>query len=116
LIVETGEVVMITDEIRREVEAIYAEGPLASGPDQEAFNAAIEERGYEEWEEQAIRAADLIESGFGERYIDIPKQESRDGYALMEEFIEKVHDPSFADRLWSAIQQSRPFDGSRTYS
>lgn len=82
---ETGEVLMITEEIRW-----YMEEPL----DAELLG----------WQQEMLQIAQRIEAGYGTRYIQIPEQERRDAYRDMEWFITTVADQALQDELWRAIQ------------
>jgi hypothetical protein len=82
---ETGKVVMVTDEARW-----YLEEP----PDEELH----------EWQQQMIQEARQVEKGYGTRYIQVPQQDSHEGYRDMERFAATVRDRHLQDRLWRAIQ------------
>jgi hypothetical protein len=108
--IETGEVVVVTDELQDELDSIWAEEALTDGVEPDALDRILEQRDMEGWERTAIRAAILSEAGGGgDRYLDIPKQDSREGFMDMEEFIETVADTRLRDRLWGALRQRRPF-------
>lgn len=82
---ETGEVVMVTDEANR-----YLEESL----DEE----------LPDWMQEMIKEAQQVEEGYGTRYIKIPQADSHEGYRDMEHFIGTVRDPRLRDRLWLAIE------------
>lgn len=82
---ETGAVVMVTDEI-----ACYLDEP----PDYELFG----------WMQEALQEAQQIEEERGTRYIKIPQADSHEGYRDMERFIATVRDRRLQNRLWRAIQ------------
>ena len=82
---ETGDVVMVTDEIAR-----YLESP----PD----------RKLPDWMHVAIQEARQVEEGYGTRYTDIPQADSHEGYRDMEHFIGTVRNSHLQDRLWRVIQ------------
>lgn len=82
---ETGDVVMVTDEI-----AGYLEEP----PDFE----------LPEWMQKDIEKARQVEEGYGTRYISIPQADSHEDYRDMERFISTVRNDRLRDRLWRAIQ------------
>jgi hypothetical protein len=81
---ETGEVVMITDEIAR-----YAEEP----PDYE----------LSDWMKVAVEEAEQVEKEYGTRYIRIPQADPRDSYRDMERFIATVGNSYLQERLERAI-------------
>jgi hypothetical protein len=87
---ETGGVVMITDEVARYVEE-PPEGEL---------------RG---WMKDAVEEAERVEEGYGTRYIRIPEAGTRDSYRDMERFIGTVRNAHLQDRLWQAIRGSGAF-------
>jgi hypothetical protein len=82
---ETGEVVMVTDEI-----AGYLEEP----PDRE----------LRDWMQRALQEARQIEEGYGTRYIAVPQADSHEDYRDMERFIGTVRNPRLRDRLCRAIE------------
>ncbi len=107
---ETGEVVMVTDEISHQVEHIYEEDVPGDAADEEVNITTILERlSLPEWEKDALRKADQVEKGFGERYISVPRSESSDAYRDMEDFISTVRDQRLQARLWQAIEGRHPF-------
>jgi hypothetical protein len=101
---QTGRVIMVTDEIRRELEAIDEEldregdEPIAGVVD------ALGRRDLPQWMQEAVEEAARVQAGYGTRYIAVPRAESRDGYQDMEEFIPTVRDQRLQDRLWRAIR------------
>lgn len=62
----------------------------------------------EEWEE----VIDEIEKD-AENYIEIEKMDSNHSYRVMERFIDTVEDKQLADRLYNAINRSKPFHNFR---
>jgi hypothetical protein len=110
--VETGEVVWVTGEVRRELEVIDEELP-EDLPDGEARKAAIAaaavERGLPAWMVEPLQAADRVEGGFGTRFIRIPQPEPRDGYEDMEAFIATVGNRRLQEQLWIAIRGQGAF-------
>ena len=82
---ETGDVLVVTDEAARHVE---------KPPDGE----------LSEWMQEMVKVARQVEEGYGTRYIGIPKADSHEGYRDMEHFISTVRDDRLRDQLWRAIQ------------
>jgi hypothetical protein len=82
---ETGEVLVVTDEAAR-----YVEEP----PDSE----------LSEWMQEMVKVARQVEAGYGTRYIGIPEVDSHEGYRDMEHFISTVRDDRLRDQLWRVIQ------------
>lgn len=100
---ETGQVVTIFDETRRELERIYEEtyDPDAEQPIDLA--EALRQRDLPEWRQQALLEADRVEAEYHSRYIGVPDADSREGYRDMQDFIATVKDERLQDRLWRAI-------------
>jgi hypothetical protein len=106
---ETGQVILLSDELRDELDSVWAEEALTGGVEPSVLEAILEQRELEDWERSAVRAAILFEAGVGDRYVEIPRQDSREGFMDMEEFIETVGEARLRDRLWGALRQRRPF-------
>ena len=100
---ETGEVVVVTDEARSEFEAI--EKVMYGGGDEVLvpFDEALGRRDLDDELQHDVRVAAAVEAGFGTRYVEVPRDESRDGYRDMEAFIDTVADTRLQDRLERAI-------------
>lgn len=101
---ETGAVVMVSDEIRRELEEIYQE--FYRPEQEETFNLAeiLQQRDLPEWHKQALLESDQVEQGYGTRYLAIPHADSHQGYHDMEDFIFTVSNRRLQDRLGQAIE------------
>src|SRR5829696_6516522 len=84
LSLETGHVVMLTDEIRAELETILEKVASEGDTPPAAFADALERRGLPQWMQEAVQEAADVEMGYGTRYIAVPRAESRDGYDDME--------------------------------
>jgi hypothetical protein len=82
---ETGEILLITDEV-----SWYLENPL--------------ERELLDWQQEMLQRARQIEEGYGIRYLRVPEQDSHESYRDMERFIPTIQDQHLQDRLWRAIQ------------
>jgi len=66
---------------------------------------ALAESDVPNWERDMVRDAEWVDAGFGERYIRVPKAESREGYADMGAFIETVANAHLRDRLSRATHR-----------
>jgi hypothetical protein len=106
---DTGEVIPVTAEVHRELEAIYED--LAEEPEDQSeearralFAAALEQRDLPNWMHELLLEADEVEGGLGTRFIQLPEADSREAYEDMEAFIETVTSPRLQDRLRTAIQ------------
>ncbi len=99
---ETGAVVLVTDETSRELDALYDElGEAAQ--DSDRVRAAIEQRNVPDWQKEELRVADHVQASYGTRYIHIEPLDPHGDYEDMEEFIPTVRDPRLQERLWRAI-------------
>src|SRR5215210_5231736 len=78
--VDTGEVVLVTDETRRELEKIYEEMYGEGDEPVVAFEEVLRQCNLPDWQQEELRTADLVEEGFGTRFVEVPKADSRDGY------------------------------------
>ncbi|MBI5030122.1 MAG: hypothetical protein HZB51_06310 [Chloroflexi bacterium] len=95
---ETGKVVLITDDTNRELEDLYAELP------EDANTAeAIQQREMQDWEKEDLLLADQVETGYGTRYIRVESLDPHAGYRDMEDFIATVQDQRLRDYLRRAI-------------
>lgn len=101
--VETGDVPMVTDETRSELEKIYEELDGEDLDDLAVLADAIQQRQLPDWMKEALHEADRVESGYGTRYITIPRDETHDAYRDMGEFILTVRSKRLQERLWEAI-------------
>ncbi|HYV02246.1 MAG TPA: UPF0158 family protein [Actinomycetota bacterium] len=94
---DTGEVLSVTAEVRRQLEDMYAE----AGEDDLA--AHVDGLDEPQWIKDAIVEADRVERGFGVRIVEIPRAEASDDYGDMEDFIATVADQDLRGRLYRAI-------------
>lgn len=82
---ETGDVVMVTDEASH------------------YFEESLDEE-LPDWMQEMVKVAQQVEEGYGTRYIKIPQADSHEDYRDMEHFIGTVRNRHLQDRLWRAIQ------------
>ncbi len=101
---ETGQVVAVDAETRRELETIYAETPDAGDGEPNDFASVLQQRDLPPWRREALLDADLVERGYGVRFVRVPRSDSREDYQDMEDFISTVQDGRLRDRLSRAIQ------------
>ena len=101
---ETGAVIAITDEMRDELETIYAELDDEYGVADDAFAAVLQQRDLPAWMHESLDEADRVEQGYGQRYIAVPTADSREAYCDMENFIETVAKPRLQSQLVYAIR------------
>lgn len=105
----TGEVLTVPDEIRANLETIYAELPEDIDTEVLDWPRVTREHGWPEWMVGPLQDADRVEGGFGIGIVRVPEDESRDAYGDMEAFIDTVPDPRLRGHLERAI------DGKGTF-
>jgi len=103
---ETGEVVLVTDETRQQLEALLE---ATEAETIEAVNEAIRNDDVPDWQKDELYSAALVEFGFGSRFIRIPQADSRAGFEDMEAFIETVSHSHLQELLWVAIRGKGAF-------
>ena len=102
---ETARIILITADIRGEYnELVEGLGDVDPAQWAAAFEAALREWDGPDWEREVLVEADLVEAGFGVRYIRLPDTDSREGYGDMEDYIETVADQRPVERLHRTIQ------------
>jgi hypothetical protein len=101
---ETGQVVTITGEVRREMEDLYEESDEQASGEPVDFAELVRQSDLPEWEKDAVIEADRVERGYGSRYIGVPEADPHEGYRDMEDFITTIKDERLQDRLWRAIR------------
>lgn len=99
---ETGEVIIITEEARGILESIYQ-----SYCDEQSqtvdWETAFKSKNVPDWQRDLIHDVDRVEAGFGDTIIAIPSDSSSDGYSEMVAFIDTVRNPRLRERLERAI-------------
>ena len=101
--VESGEVVMVSDDTRCELEEIYQELGNGEDLDDARVSEAIRQRDVPDWMREVLEEADRVERGFGTRYVRVPQYETHEAYRDMEDFILTVGDERLRERLSNAI-------------
>lgn len=101
---ETGAVLLVTEETRRDLDDVRAvlEGASANSPADLA--AALEDSDLPPWEIETVLEAFQVEADSGERYLAVPRVDSRQAYRDMEAFIATVGEAALRERLYRAIQ------------
>lgn len=105
--VDTGEVVWVTSEVRRELERIdqdIGEDLVDDEARQAAIAAAAVERGLPAWMVEPLQEADRVEAGFGARFIRVPRPEPHESYEDIEAFIDTVRNAGLREQLWIAVR------------
>lgn len=100
---ETGELVVVTDDTRGKLEALYEEMIVAEGEDAPALADLVAAENWPDWQKQMVLQADAVERGYGDRFIAVPEQDSHEGYRDMEDFIATVRNPHIRELLEVAI-------------
>jgi predicted nucleotidyltransferase len=100
---ETGQVIMITDETRWELEEIYQEFYDPETKEPVDLAEVLRQSDLPDWRKEALLEAERVEAEYGSRYVSVPQGESHQGYRDMEDFIFTVRDERLQDRLRRAI-------------
>jgi hypothetical protein len=100
---ETGQVVTVSSETRRQLEAIDEEAYALEEEKDFDPGAFLQQSDLPDWQKEALLEADQVEAGYGTRYIAVPEADSGEGYRDMEDFIATVQDDRLQDSLWQAI-------------
>lgn len=108
---ESGKVLMITEDDRRASDEFFEEiGAEADESELDAkFEEWLEDYHCQDWQEDTIRDAVLIERGGAKRFINTPHQDSRDGYSDMADFAETVTDEHLQELLAVALHGKGAF-------
>lgn len=101
---ETGEVVMLTNETRSDLEQIYEENFDPEAAEEFDLAELLRQSNMPAWQQQMLLEADGVEQEYGSRYIGVPQAASHEGYSDMEDFIFTVQDPRVQAQLWQAIR------------
>ena len=106
---ETGEILYVSDDARRELESVYETMPeetwSASEEEQRvAFVAALEAYGPVNVEEEELVDAYAVEQGLDTRFVELPEADTRASYRDMEAFVDTVTTPRLQRRLDTAIR------------
>jgi hypothetical protein len=102
--VETGEVLIVGYETRRQLEEVYEEHFNPDAPDTFSIDTALAETKIQDWEKEEVKVADFVEHHFGKRVIAIPGRASYEAYNEMQDFIATVPDDRLHNKLQLATQ------------
>jgi hypothetical protein len=100
---ETGKVVMVSEETRFDLDALFREAHEPGSDEEPDLVAIIEAQDIPDWQKEAMLDAYGVEVGTGRRYIEIPQDDTREAYRDMERFISTVQDERLQSLLWRAI-------------
>jgi predicted nucleotidyltransferase len=110
---KTGQVVHLDDDVDQALDQIEEE--LRDGLPDEAEVTAEMVRGTDafrslpDWQKAGVLAAAEFRFGDADRFEAIPRFESHESYAYMEDFIDTARDPAVQQRLRRAIGERKPF-------
>ncbi|MCX6031348.1 MAG: UPF0158 family protein [Chloroflexi bacterium] len=100
---ETGQVVAISDDTRRELDRLYEEMDVEEQEEPPPLAQLLDDRNLPDWQRQEIERADQVEREYGSRFIAAPQMDSHEGYREMEDFIATARDDHVRELLEVAI-------------
>lgn len=106
---DTGEIVMITDEMRLEAEQISESIEAEAENYGTAFEEALADSDQPDWMKDSLRLADAVEAGYGTRFIAVSPIDSHETYEDMADFITTVTNQRTREHLSRAITGKHPF-------
>jgi hypothetical protein len=107
---ETGEVVVVTEEARSDLGDIYKEIYDEDGNQVISLEEYLQQRDdLQDWYQDALIRIDQIQRDTGDRFLFIDPSSSQEDYRDMERFIRRVEDDHLRERLWDAIQGQGAF-------
>ena len=98
---ETGNIELITEDTRSQLEAFDAADE--DGEPSSDETPSPDEAGLPKWQQDALGVARAVEEGYGTRYIAVPRVDSHEAYGDMEDFIPTVRNPGLQEHLYRAI-------------
>lgn len=102
---ESGEVLLVTDEARRQLEALYDEHFDPDASEEFDVEAALTEADdLHDWQKEQVLEAAFVEAHYGERVIAIDERPSYEAYNEMQDFIGTIEDDDLYHRLRDATQ------------
>ncbi len=101
---ETGKLVMVTDETRWDLQQIYKKYHNPEAAADFNLGETLRQINVSGREQQMLLEADRVEREYRSRYISVPQATSHEGYSDMEDFIATVSDEQLQTQLWEAIQ------------
>jgi hypothetical protein len=100
---ETGEIAIVTDDTRGELEAIYEEMDAEEDEDSSALIDLLKERNLPDWQKQMVLQANQVERGYETRFVAVPQVDSHEAYGDMVDFIATVRSLHIRELLEVAI-------------
>ncbi|MCL4267614.1 MAG: UPF0158 family protein [Anaerolineae bacterium] len=101
---ETGQVLTVTDEIRRALGQIYEGYYNPDNPDAFDMEQALAGADLRDWQKEDVRAADYVETHLGSRVIAIPNTLTYEAYDEMQDFIATIEEDRLYNQLCNATQ------------
>jgi hypothetical protein len=102
---ETGDVILVTDELRSAFERI-SEDAESEGVE---FGTALAKSDLPEWDKQAMTDVAAVEERLGSAIVAIPEPDSREAFRDMEAFAASPPNALISKRLLDALSGARPF-------
>jgi hypothetical protein len=96
---ETGEVLMVTDDFRQELERLW-EG---SGP-RDKLEDLLRKSDLPDWQQKALAEAQRVEEGYGTRMVSVPEPDAHTDHRDIEAFITTVTEPRLREELQRATR------------
>jgi hypothetical protein len=101
---ETGQVVMVTDETQGILHDLAVEQSDQTTNASQPFAHALDASELPDWQKEVVREAFQVEHGLCERYIEIPSLRSDEAYQDMQEFVAAIENSRIQARLEVAIE------------
>ena len=101
---ETGEVLVVTEDARRELEQIYEEFYDPDHPEAFKLEDVLSQVNLPEWQKNDVRTADFVEGHYGSRVIAVPDRPTYEAYNEMQDFIYTITNSRLQERLLHATR------------
>jgi hypothetical protein len=105
---QTGEVVPVSDEIRRALEDIYKELKQRGVDHSSDFAAAIKDFPEQNWVKEALIEADQVERGLSQTFVTVPRDEVQAGRDDMQFFLATLGDSPLRADLGEVLDGPKP--------
>lgn len=99
---ETGKVVLVTQETLVQLETLYEEFHHLAGGEFD-LETALSRRVLPAWRKESLRQAWDVEENYVTRYLDLPQLGAQAGYSDMQAFIQTIEDKTLRQNLWQAV-------------
>ena len=99
---ETGQVLVVTDEARRAMEQIYEAHYDPDNPDVVDLESVLSQSALIDWQKDDVRTAVFVEKHHGNRIISVPQSASYEAYNQMQDFIATIKDDRLRNQLMDA--------------